>query len=169
FQRREAREEKYREYFKQASSLKIDLDHLNIRGSYYYSGIALDEEDLSFLEKTLMTEVIYGEKTPEGIFIIVKERLPERLSGLFRIKKRFNIENIIIAEEDKFKNLLVSLDDQQGFVVSLGIIQEFDFKRKIFTIYTPLKDVSTIFSVKFGAIKIDLDGKELGKISPGEI
>jgi polynucleotide 5'-kinase involved in rRNA processing len=54
-------------------------------------------------------------------------------------------------------------------VVSLGIIQEFDFKRKIFTIYTPLKDVSTVLSVKFGAIKIDLDGKELGKISPGEI
>ena len=169
FQRREAREEKYREYFKEASSLKIDLGRLNIRGSYYYSGIALDEEDLSFLKKTLMTEVIYGEKTPEGIFIIVKERFPERFSGLFRVKKILNIENIIITEEDKFKNLLVSLDDQRGFVVSLGIIQEFDFKRKIFTIYTSLKDVSTVFSVKFGAIKIDLDGKEIGKISPGEI
>jgi len=169
FQRREAREEKYREYFKQASSLKIDLDHLNIRGSYYYSGIALDEEDLSFSEKTLMTEVIYGEKTPERIFIIVKERLPERLSGLFRIKKRFNIENIIIAEEDKFKNLLVSLDDQQGFVVSLGIIQEFDFKRKIFTIYAPLKDLSKVFSLKFGAIQLGSDGEELGKVYPGEI
>lgn len=95
--------------------------------------------------------------------------MPERFSGFFRVKKRLNIENIIITEEDKFKNLLVSLDDRRGFVVSLGIIQEFDFKRKNITIYTPLKDVSTVFSVKFGAIKIDLDGKELGKIFPGEI
>ncbi|GAI29704.1 unnamed protein product, partial [marine sediment metagenome] len=171
FQRREAREEKYREYFKQASSLKINLSNLNIKGSYYCSGVALGEEDLSFLEKTLMTEVIYAEKTPESIFIITKERLPERFSGFFQIKKKFNTEKIIVTEEDKFKNLLISLDDQRGFVVSLGIIQKCDFKRKIFTVFTPLeeKDLSKVFSLKFGAIKIGLDGKELGKIFPGEI
>ncbi|GAH79979.1 unnamed protein product, partial [marine sediment metagenome] len=171
FQRREAREEKFREYFKKSSSLKINLSNLNIKGTYYCSGVALREEDLSFLEKTLMTEIIYTERTPEGIFIIIKERLPERFSGFFQIKKRFNTEKIIITEEDKFKNILVSLDDRQGFVVSLGIIQECDFKRKIFTVFAPLgeKDLSKVFSLKFGAIQLGLDGKELGKVYPGEI
>jgi len=171
FQRREAREEKFREYFKQSSSLKINLSNLNIKGTYYCSGIALGEEDLSFLEKILMTEIIYAEKTSEGIFIITKEELFKRLSGFFRTKKRFNVEKLIITEEDKFKNLLVSLDDRQGFVVSLGIIQECDFKRKIFTVFAPLgeKDLSKVFSLKFGAIQLGLDGKELGKVYPGEI
>jgi len=171
FQRREAREEKFRKYFKKASSLRINLVNLNIKGSYYCSGIALGEEDLSFLEKTLMTEIIYAEKTSEGIFIITKEELFKKLSGFFRTKKRFNVEKLIIAEEAKFKNLLVSLDDQQGFVVSLGIIQECDFKRKIFTVFAPLeeKDLSKVFSLKFGAIQLGLDGKELGKVYPGEI
>jgi len=134
-------------------------------------GVVLGEEDLSFLEKTLMTEIIYTERTPEGIFIIIKERLSERFSGFFQIKKRFNTEKIIITEEAKFKNLLVSLDDRQGFVVSLGIIQECDFKRKIFTVFAPLeeKDLSKVFSLKFGAIQLGLDGKELGKVYPGEI
>jgi len=169
FQRREAREEKFREYFEQSSSLKINLANLNIKGSYYCSGIALGEEDLSFLEKTLITEIIYAEKTSEGIFIITKEELFKRLSGFFRTKKRFNVEKLIITEEDKFKNLLVSLDDRQGFVVSLGIIQSCNFKKKYFTIFTPLKDLSKVSCLKFGAIKLDLDGKELGKIFPGEI
>ena len=171
FQRREAREEKFGKYFKRASSLKINLANLNIKGSYYCSGVALGEEDLSFLEKTLMTEIIYAERTPEGIFIIIKERLPERFSGFFQIKKRFNTEKIIISEEAKFENLLVSLDNQQGFVVSLGIIQECDFKRKIFTVFAPLeeKDLSKVFSLKFGAIQLGLDGKELGKVYPREI
>ncbi|GAH76521.1 unnamed protein product, partial [marine sediment metagenome] len=92
-------------------------------------------------------------------------------SGFFRTKKRFNVEKLIITEEDKFKNLLVSLDNQQGFVVSLGIIQECDFKRKIFTVFAPLeeKDLSKVFSLKFGTIKLSLDWKELGKIYSGEI
>ena len=171
FQRREAREEKFRKYFKKASSLKINLANLNIKGSYYCSGVALGEEDLSFLEKTLMTEIIYAEKTSEGIFIITKEESFKRLSGFFHTKKKFNVEKLIITEEDKFKNLLVSLDNQQGFVVSLGIIQKCDFKRKIFTVFAPLeeKDLSKVFSLKFGVIKLDLDGKELGKVYPGEI
>ncbi|MBA3062868.1 MAG: hypothetical protein FP833_07985 [Atribacteria sp.] len=171
FQRREAREEKFRKYFEQSSFLEIDLSNLNIKGSYYCSGVVLGEEDLSFLEKTLMTEIIYAERTPEGIFIIIKERLPERFSGFFQIKKRFNTEKIIISEEAKFENLLVSLDNRQGFVVSLGIIQKCDFKRKIFTVFAPLeeKDLSKVFSLKFGAIQLDLDGEELGKVYPGEI
>ncbi len=171
FQRREAREEKFRKYFKKASSLKINLANLNIKGSYYCSGIALGEEELSFLEKTLITEIIYAEKISEGILIITKEELFRRLSRLFHTKKIFNVEKLIIIEEDKFKNLLVSLDDRQGFVVSLSIIQECGFKRKIFTVFTPLeeKDLSKVFSLKFGAIKLDLDGKELGKVYPGEI
>jgi len=171
FQRREAREEKFREYFKQSSSLKINLSNLNIKGTYYCSGVALGEEELSFLEKTLMTEMVYAEKTPEVIFMITKEELFKRLSGFFRTKKRFNVEKLIITAEDKFKNLLVSLDDRQGFVVSLGIIQKCDFKRKIFTVFTPLeeKDLSKVFSLKFGAIQLNLDGKELGKVYPGEI
>jgi len=171
FQRREAREEKFREYFKKSSSLKINLSNLNIKGTYYCSGVALGEGDLSFLEKTLMTEIIYTERTPEGIFIITKEELFKRLSGFFRAKKKFNVEKLIITEEDKFKNILVSLDDRQGFVVSLGIIQECDFKGKIFTVFAPLgeKDLSKVFSLKFGAIQLDLDGKELGKVLPGEI
>jgi len=171
FQRREAREEKFREYFRQSSSIKINLSNLNFKGTYYCSGVALDEEDISFLEKTLMAEIIYAEKMSEGIFIITKEESFKRLSGFFHTKKRFNVEKLIITEEDKFKNLLVSLDDQQGFVVSLGIIQECDFKRKIFTVFTPLeeKDLSKVFSLKFGAIQLGLDGKELGKVYPGEI
>jgi len=118
-----------------------------------------------------MTEIIYAEKTSEGIFIITKEELFKRLSGFFRTKKRFNVEKLIITEEDKFKNLLVSLDNQQGLVVSLGIIQKCNFKRKIFTVFTPLKekDLSKVFSLKFGAIQIGLDGKELWKVYPGEI
>jgi len=170
-QRREEREEKFREYVEQSSFLKINLANLNIKGSYYCSGRALGEEDLSFLEKTLMTEIIYAEKMSEGIFIITKEELFKRLSGFFRTKKRFNVEKLIITEEDKFKNLLVSLDDRQGFVVSLGIIQECDFKRRIFTVFAPLeeKDLSKVFSLKFGAIQLGLDGEELGKVYPGEI
>lgn len=171
FQRREVREEKFRTYFKKASSLKINLANLNIKGSYYCSDVALEEEDLSFLEKTLTTEIIYAEKMSEGIFIIIKEELSKRLSGFFRTKKRFNVEKLIITEEDKFKNLLVSLDDRQGFVVSLGIIQKCDFKGKIFTVFAPLeeKDLSKVFSLKFGAIQLGVDGKELGKVYPGEI
>ena len=170
FQRRETREEKFRKYFKKASSLKINLANLNIKGSYYYSGAALGEEDLSFLEKTLITEIIYAEKTSEGIFIITKDESFKRLSGFFHTKKRFNVEKLIITEEAKFENLLVSLDNRQGFVVSLCIIQKCDFKRKIFTVFTTLeeKDLSKVFSLKFGAIQLGLDGKELGKVYPGE-
>ena len=168
-QRREIREEKFRKYFKNSSSLTLNLNNLILRGSYYCSGIVLGEEDLGFLERVLMVEVVYAEKTWEGIFIIVKGRVPGGFNDFFQIKKRFNAEKIIITEKDKYKNLLVSLDNYQGFVISLGIIQEFDFKKKCLTVYTPLKNCKGVFGLKFGSIKVSLDGKELGKICPGEI
>jgi len=169
FQRREAREEKFREFFKKASPLEIKLDNLNIKGSYYCSGVALKDRDLSFIEKILMTEVIYVEKTSEGLFVITKEKFSGRYNGFFQIKRRYNAKKIMITEEANFKNLLVSFDNKQGFAVSLGIVQETNFKRKYFIIHTPLKDLSQVFGLKFGCIKIDLDGKEIAKIFPGEI
>ena len=169
FQRREKREEKFREYFKQSSPVDLNLKNLVIKGSYYGSGITLGEQDLGYLEKVLTAELIYAERIEEGVFVIIREKLPERFNDFLEMKRRFNTEKIIITDENKFKNLLVSLDDYQGFVVNLGIIQHFDFKRKILNIYSPLKNQDKVFSVKFGTIKIGLDGTELGKIFPREI
>jgi hypothetical protein len=70
------------------------LTDLSIKGTYYGSGVALSEEDLSFLEKILITEVIYGEKTTEGILVITKEKLLDKFDGFFPIKKKFNTDKV---------------------------------------------------------------------------
>ena len=171
-QRKEIREEKFRRYFKDSSFLTLHLNDLILRGDNYYgAGRALGEEDIWFLEKELGSEVSYAEKIGEGIFIITKGRAVEGLNDFWEIKKRFGAGKIIITTEDKYKNLLISLEDQRGFVISLGIIQESDFKRRIFTIFTPLKreNLLRVYGFKFGSMQIDLAGKELGKIRPGEI
>lgn len=171
FQRREIRERKFREYFKESLSLPLQLEGLVIRGSHYGSGVVLKEEEIGFIEKCLTAEVIYAEKSWEGIFVITSRKIPGETDNFWEIKKRFNVERVIVTEEEKYKNLLISLEDKNGFVVSLGIIQEIDFKRKTFTLFTPLKkeDLSLVVVLKLGVIKVNVEGKEVGKIYPGEI
>jgi len=171
FQRREIRERKFREYFQDSLSLTLRVDDLVVRGSHYSSGVALTAEEMGFIEKYLTAEVIYAEKTEEGIFIIVNKKTPGDADNFWEIKKRLNTEKIIFSEQEKYKNLLVSLEDRNGFVVSLGIIQEINFKRRTFSLLTPLKkeDLSLVVILKFGFIRVNVEGKELEKIYPGEI
>ncbi len=166
FQRREIRERKFREYFKSSHYLTLSLDGLIIRGSYYGSGIPLKKEEAGFIEKYLNTEIVYAEKNWEGIFIVVKKKTPEEINGWWEIKKQLKAKKLIFTEEEKYKNLLVSLGDKNGLIVSLGIIEELNFKDKILTLFTPLpeENLSLTISLTLGLLKINKEGKELGKI-----
>ncbi|GAB4115690.1 MAG: Clp1/GlmU family protein [Candidatus Caldatribacteriota bacterium] len=166
FQRREIRERKFRAYFKNSRSLTLSLAGLIIRGSYYGLGIPLKEEEIGFIEKHLTTEIVYAEKNWEGIFIITKKKTFEEINGWWEIKKQFKAKKIIFTEEEMYKNLLVSLGDKNGLIVSLGIIKELNFKDKILTLFTPLPEekLSLTISLTLGLLKINKEGKELGKI-----
>ena len=59
--------------------------------------------------------------------------------------------------------LLIGLCDQLNDTLALGIIEGTDLKRKLLSIYTPLQDLGEVRSIQFGSIRLNSEGKELGK------
>ena len=52
---------------------------------------------------------------------------------------------------------LVSLNDPENFVVVLGIVSEFDTKGRTLTVFAPPFDTTSVASVRFGSVSLDLE------------
>jgi len=69
-----------------------------------------------------------------------------------------------LSRKREVEGLLIGLCDQQNDTLALGIIEDIDLERKLLSIYTPLQDLGEVRSIQFGSIRLNSEGKELGKV-----
>ncbi|MFB3894863.1 MAG: Clp1/GlmU family protein [bacterium] len=156
--RRAYREQKFTEYFAAAQTIEIKMDKYGFHRIWFNSGKKLNQNGYAFLEKTLDTSVLYGEKVGKTIYLVVSGEYD--CSEQYQLESRFGIANIEIIEYTLLQNLLVGFNDQNNETLALGIIQEIDFQKRIIKLITPIKDITNIQLLEFGFLRIDKSGKE---------
>jgi polynucleotide 5'-hydroxyl-kinase GRC3/NOL9 len=66
-------------------------------------------------------------------------------------------------EREDLRNILVSLKNQRGRVLGIGILKDFFPQENKFEVLAPITQESEIFGVELGFLKVTKDGRELGR------
>lgn len=165
-QRRQAREESFRAYFEVAEVLEIDLKACRLTGTSYRSGQELPGHFLTAWRDRLAEHVYFAERTAEGPLLVV-ERMPS-----LEVQREWEGEDgprPFLIDAGHFDGLLVGLADEQRELLALGLIQSLHFRQGWARVLTPLRDPSVVREVLFGGVRLAPDGRELGRVRPGEI
>ena len=82
---------------------------------------------------------------------------------VYELKNSFDVATIVLIERPELKDLLVGLNDENNFTLGLGIIADMNpFTGKL-TLFTPVQDIHKVATIRLGAKKVELDGKEYGR------
>ncbi len=154
-QRKYNREKKFRKYFENAREIVFDLSKYALMGTFYGSGKKMSEEELENISNDLGKKIIYGEKIPEGDYLISEEK----------VNDTDNSVNRILISSIWFKGLLVGLVNKYDFLISLGIIRDFNFAEGKLTLLTPIleEELDNVVTISFGALNLSPQGREVAK------
>ena len=149
------RERKFRMYFSNAKEVVFDLKKYALIGTFYGTGSRMSDEELEKMSKEIGKNIIYGENIPEGYYLVTDEKVTSNDDAI----------NRILISKSWFKGLLVGLIDKNDFLVSMGIIKDFDLKGGMFTLITPIPDekIKDVVTISFGALNLSPQGREIGK------
>ncbi len=151
--RKEIRETRWRKTFEEAQDRQIDLEEKILLNTYLLSGKRIEPH---IFRKLLDCDVLHAEEIPEGFFIVKKDKFheyqPKHVS--------FSGDTLKILEAGWEENLVVGLQ-RKGVFVDLGIVKRINYSNMVAVISCKEHDFD---SIKFGRIKVDKSGYELGFI-----
>lgn len=160
--RRDYREQKLAEYFAAAKPIEISINDIAFHHIWFNSGKKLNQNGYDFLEKTLDTSILYGEKIGNSLNLVISGGYDR--TEQYKLESHFGIANIDIIDFESLQNLLVGLNNQNNETLALGLIQDINFQSKKIIILTPISELASVRIIEFGFIQIDPSGKEIGKI-----
>ncbi|ADC69075.1 NUC156 family protein [Methanocaldococcus sp. FS406-22] len=155
-ERKEIRAEKWKEYFKDSKIYSIGFNDVIISGTKVFQGEKILEDEKYLLESIFKWKILYGSKC-EGRYTIVKR-------DLVNMPRQIDKNILYYIEPERFNNLIVGLIDEEGFCIGLGILKAIDFENETLEILTPINEdeIKNIKEIRFGRIKVDENGEELG-------
>lgn len=155
-ERKRFREQKYWSYLKNAKSFWLKFDELRIQGLELKKGKMLSKKELEDFSKILELKVLYGEDLGGTINLWV-DKIPSNKS----FNEKINIEEKkikVISISEKL-NSIIGLLDKDGFLKTIGILEEINFKKRALRVYAPYS--TDIQAIDVGNIKLSKNGKEI--------
>jgi len=155
-ERKEIRAEKWKEYFKYSKIYSIGFNDVIISGTKVFQGEKILEDEKYLLESIFKWKILYGSKC-EGRYTIVKR-------DLANMPRQIDKNILYYIEPERFNNLIVGLIDEEGFCIGLGILKAINFENETLEILSPINEdeIKTLREIRFGRIKVDENGEELG-------
>ncbi|MBU7016169.1 MAG: hypothetical protein HXS44_01575 [Theionarchaea archaeon] len=151
--RKEIRETRWRKTFEEAQDRQIDLEEKILLNTCLLSGKRIEPH---IFEKLLDCDILHAEEIPEGFLIVKKDKFheyqPRHVS--------FSGDTLKILEAGWEENLVVGLQ-RKGVFVDLGIVKTINYNNMVAVISCKEHDFD---SIKFGRIKVEKSGYELGFI-----
>ena len=161
-QRRAAR---FSQYFQKAEQRAVSFDQAAFTHTWLNSGTPFPPHVLKFISDSAGTPVPHAEQAGRFLGIVAAQQPTRNLSVIL---EHFKPESVSITPEFRFRGLLLGLSDSAR-LLGLGIVDRIDFQRRRLELSTPVRSIANVSRVHFGAIRIDLDGRELGILRPGDI
>ncbi len=158
--RKTLREEISKRYFENGETITFDLNNVLFDRVYTKSGVKMENNNL---------DILYLEKLPawEGTVVV----FPENIDLNKRTELLGKFGKSVWYTPKYLKDIFVGLCDNEGFCLSVGIIDNIDFVNKKISVYLNKKNCNkdNIKMIQFGAIRYNKHGEEAGFVIPGSI
>lgn len=158
---------RFYEYFRDGRTHRLPLETLATSGTWLRTGNPLEPKYMKFAEKALGVPVVHGETVDRGVYLVTAKDY--NVDGVGELQEQFRTKSIVVVPASRYLYLLTALLDSRLEVLSLAIIREIDFRAQTVSVYTPLKSVAPVRSIRFGVLKLRPDGTEIGRLRPGEL
>ena len=143
------------------------MDKIATSGTWLRTGNLLEPKLLRFAETALKTPISHGEMVDRAVYLVAvrdhNRRSVEELQEYFRTK------SIVVVPASRYLNLVVGLLGSHLELLSLGIVRGIDFRAQTISVFTPLRSIAPVRSVRFGVLKLRPDGTETGRLRPGDL
>jgi polynucleotide 5'-hydroxyl-kinase GRC3/NOL9 len=150
--RKNKREDEFKKYFKDTTTLKLGFSEINTYKSYFLSGKILSQKELDYISNTINEIVLHGELivSEDAFYIITADKVPP--INLLKLGKK-----VYQKTPEDFFDTLVALLDKNYYCVSLAIIRNIDFNQKIINIISPIYvNKNKIKIIQFSNFKLKL-------------
>jgi polynucleotide 5'-hydroxyl-kinase GRC3/NOL9 len=157
--RKVLRELSYKKYLRGAKVLNFPLSWIRIEGVPLSAGAPPRKAQMEKIEELLSVSPLLCEETATTILLVLGSQQWVHRERIKAVEGAFQKKVLVMREGDE-EGLLVSLQDENGYFLGIGILAGIDYERKAMKVYTSAKGKVSTISV--GQIKLDKDCGELG-------
>lgn len=162
--RAQRRSLRFAAYFYEATLQTYSFRKVPLLGTWLGSGTPLPAHLLRFVRSTLATEtrVFYAETFAGRLCLMTDKVLPAHSPGISVIQRQLRVGGVVMTRAPRLKHLLVGLEEAEGQLLGMGLLETIDFRRGELGILSPIKIPSAVERIRFGRFRVTPEGRELG-------
>lgn len=154
-------------YFADAPTQTLNLEAVALTGTWLGSGTPVEPRLRLYLERTLRRPVLHAEITGRHLGVALEgSQAPD--ADLEPISQDLHVRAVTLTPATRYRRLVVGLTDGDGATLGIGLIDEIDFRRLQVRVVTPVRVQASVRGLRFGLLRAQPDGRELGALKPGE-
>lgn len=169
--RKQRRAMRFASYFSEAKQHVYSFDSVGFVGTWMGGGTPVAAHILKFLNLTLGPErkVYYAETHGRELGLMLSQPIAPHASGMGLVLQHLKAESVAVTVAPRLKHLLVGLESGNGKLLGLGLLESLDFRRRTLGVLTPVRAPDAAQILRFGSLRVQPDGTELGSLKPGEL
>lgn len=165
--RRVQRANHFRRHFEHARAVELNAGQVQVLDGWVYTGTALTARQLRTLSAGLGVPVPHGEVTDDGVYLCVMGKPGKETANV--LQDEFGRKRVTLTPASAFRNLLVGLVGEGGYLLDLGLLQAINFERAFFSVLTGARSINEVGQLHFGRLRATAAGAELGRLRPSDL
>jgi polynucleotide 5'-hydroxyl-kinase GRC3/NOL9 len=150
--RRTYRQERFREYFSDFTSLEFHFSQLRGQRTIFLNGRRANEKELENLSEILDDRALYAEWSFRGLFIVTVDRISG--STARQLCNYLKIDELNANTPQDFQQLLTALIDHRGEPICLALIEKIDFSKNTLTVKCKKNATELTRAIQFSRFRL---------------
>ncbi len=169
--RQQRRVMRFASYFANAKLHTYALDEVALTGTWLNTGTPVAAHLHKYLTQTLQGfgKVYYAETSGRHLGIMTSHAVPPQSPQLGLAQEALKAQSVSVTVAPRLRHLVVGLEDAHGKLLGIGLLEALDFRRRSLGILTPIRAPAAACILRFGLLRVQPDGSELGTLKPGEL
>ncbi len=159
---------KFAAYFQNVEQHTYTFEEVGLLGTWLGGGNSVPAHILAFINQSLGSHyrVYHAEIWGQDLGLMVQRPLPNDFPALSLVLQHLKAKSVTVTVAPQLKHLLLGLETEDGNLLGLGLLESLDFRRRQFGVLTPIRTPSAVRVVRFGGVRVQPDGTELGQLPP---
>jgi polynucleotide 5'-hydroxyl-kinase GRC3/NOL9 len=169
--RQQRRVMRFASYFADAKLHTYAMEDVGILGTWLNTGTPVAAHLHKFLAQTLepFGKMYYAELSGRHLGIMTSQPIPPQSPALALAQEPFRAQSVSITVAPRLRHLVIGLEDATGKLLGLGTLEALDFRRRTLGIMTPVRAPAAACILRFGLLRVQPDGTELGVLKASEL
>jgi polynucleotide 5'-hydroxyl-kinase GRC3/NOL9 len=156
--RRVLRSERYKAFFKSATTREIALDKVSILGSCFFMGSEITSEELGRIQRVIDVPVEAASETHDTVYIITVGQ--PSMESIAKLREALG-KDVYVLDKNIMRGALVAVLCEDNEECAAGLLEDIDFKRGVIRVKTRYEgDIKGLF---IGGTRLSEEYTEVGR------